>query len=147
MKKTLIVLLTLILTACSADELSRNRQIWEDADISHYRFQLRISCFCSFMEQMPLTVEVRDGEVVAMTANDGTLVAADDLSYKFFDRLGTIDRLFAELERALKERGRGDINITYDASLGYPVKASIDYIKQAVDDELYIEISGFEALP
>jgi len=99
------------------------------------------------MEQMPLTVEVRDGKVVVMTANDGTPVATDDLSYKFFDSLGTIDRLFAELERALKERGRGDINITYDASLGYPVKASIDYIKQAVDDELYIEISGFEALP
>lgn len=149
MKKSILILLAFILVACSAggSELSRNQQKWEDANITHYRFELNISCFCAFNEQMPLTVEVKDGEVVSMATVDGTPVAVSDPNYEFFVGLGTMDRLFAELESAMSSKDAGDIIVKYDASLGYPTEASIDYIKAAVDDELYITVAGFEALP
>ena len=149
MKRSILILLAFILAACTAEptELDYNRLTWDKANISHYRFELNISCFCAFNEQMPLTVEVKDGEVVSMATVDGTPVAVSDPNYEFFVGLGTMDRLFAELESAMSSKDAGDIIVKYDASLGYPTEASIDYIKAAVDDELYITVAGFEALP
>ena len=149
MKKSILILLAFILVACSAggSELSRNQQKWEDANITHYRFELNISCFCAFRDQMPLTVEVQDGKVVSMTYADGQAVALDDPLREYFEKFATIDGLFAELESATSSADAGDIIVKYDAALGFPTEASIDYIKEAVDDELYITVAGFEALP
>jgi hypothetical protein len=149
MKKILLISMVFILAACSASgsELARNQQTWDKANISHYRFELTLSCFCAFNEQMPLTVEVQDGEVVSMAYADGQAVAADDPLREYFGKFATIDGLFAELETAMASADAGDIIVKYDATLGYPTEASIDYIKEAVDDELYITVAGFEALP
>ncbi|MCC6299030.1 MAG: hypothetical protein IT314_07010 [Anaerolineales bacterium] len=149
MKKLLLVSMVLILAACSAggSELERNRQTWQDAGISHYRMDLFLSCFCAFNDLMPLSVEVKDGEVVSMTDKDGNPISADDPNYSFFVGLATVDRLFAELESAMSGAEAGDIIVKYDAALGFPTEASIDYIKEAVDDELYVTVSGFEKLP
>jgi len=149
MKKIILIPLIFILAACSAggSELSRNKQTWENAGISHYRFELNLSCFCAFRDQMPLTVEVKDGEVVSMTAADGTPISSDDPNYQHFVDLGTIDRLFAELESVTGSAGAGEVIVTYDSTYGFPTEASIDYIKEAIDDELYVSIAGVEALP
>jgi hypothetical protein len=96
---------------------------------------------------MPLTVEVQDGEVVSLTDKDGNPISADDPLFEYFNKFATIDRLFAELESATASVEAGDINVTYDEALGFPTEASIDYIKEAIDDELYVTVSGFEQLP
>lgn len=149
MKKSILILLAFILAACSAggSELSRNQQKWEDANISHYQFELTLSCFCAFRDQMPLTIEVKDGEVVALAYADGRVVEAGDPMHEYFTGFATIDLLFAELESAMSSADAGDITVQYDESLGFPTQASIDYIKEAVDDELYITVAGFEQLP
>ena len=149
MKRLILVSMILILAACSAggSELERNHQTWEGAGISRYRFKLFLSCFCPFNEQMPLTIEVQDGEVISMATVNGSPVAADDPQREYFDRFGTFDRLFAELEKAMAGKEAGEIIVKYDAKLGFPVEASIDYIKMAVDDELSITVSEFEQLP
>ena len=100
MKKILLITLAIILAACSAggSELSRNQQKWQDANITHYRFELSIGCFCVFRDQMPLTVEVRDGQIVHMAAVDGTLVLDTDQNYEFYAPHATIDLLFAEID-------------------------------------------------
>ena len=105
MKKLILIVLAFILVACSAggSELSRNQQKWEDANITHYRFELNISCFCAFRDQMPLTVEVKDGQIVHMATADGTLVLDTDPNYAFFAPHATIDLLFAEIDAAIKE--------------------------------------------
>ena len=72
MKKLLLVLMTLVLAACSAvpsaagnqSDIEQNQEKWQNANISHYRYHLHISCFCIFAENMPLVIEVQDGEVV-----------------------------------------------------------------------------------
>lgn len=153
MKKLLFLftLMALVLTACAAGfasgsqtEIGQNKEKWQDANISHYRYNLHISCFCVFVENMPLVIEVQDGEVVSMEFQNGNEI--DPSLLELFERYATIDRLFAELEAGLN--GAADkVTVEYDATYGFPTKAEIDIEEMAIDDELYLTISDFEPLP
>ena len=148
MKKLLLLTLAFVLVACAAggSELSRNRENWQDANITHYRFSINISCFCAFRDQMPLTVEVRDGQIVHMATVDGTLVLDTDQNYEFYAPHATIDLLFAELDAAVND-GADSITVTYDATYGFPTEIAIYQSQEIADEEMYYSISGFEALP
>ena len=148
MKKLLLLTLVFMLAACSAggSEFSRNLEKWNDANITHYRFSINISCFCAFRDQMPLTVEVRDGQIVHMATVDGTLVLDTDQNYEFYAPHATIDLLFAELDAAFND-GADSVTVTYDATYGFPTEIGIDYSQEIADEEMYYSISGFEALP
>ena len=107
MKKLLFIFLTLILAACTAagnapgsqSEIEQNKEKWQDANISHYRYHLSITCFCIFSQDMPLIIEVQDGEVVSMEFQSGNEIDAN--SRELFEKYATIDRLFTELEADL----------------------------------------------
>jgi hypothetical protein len=148
MKKIGLLLLALMLAACSfgtPTELDKNRQTWQDAGITHYRFSLHIGCFCAFRDQMPLTIEVQNDEIVSMTYADGTLVDKADQNYETFSKHATIDRIFSELEAGLK--GDADeVTVTYDPAHGFPSEIYFDYIKVAADEELSLSVSKFKAL-
>jgi len=148
MKKIILITLIVMLAACSAggSELSRNQQKWQDANITHYRFELSIGCFCAFRDQMPLTVEVRDGQIVHMATVDGTLVLDTDQNYEFYAPHATIDLLFEELDAALND-GADSVTVTYDSTYGFPTEIGIDYSQEIADEEAYYSISGFEKLP
>ena len=148
MKKIILITLVFILAACSmgGSEFSQNQKKWNDANITHYRFELNISCFCAFRDQMPLKVEVQNGEIVSITASDGSVITKSDPRYENFSQHATIDRLFAELKA--DQSGKADeVTVKYDATYGYPTEINIDFIKNAVDDELYLSTSAFEKLP
>lgn len=148
MKKIILLLFALILTACSfgaSSELDTNRQTWQDSGITHYRFSLFIGCFCPFRDQMPIIVEVQNGEVISMTAPDGKPITAADPGYENFTRYATMDRIFSTLEAGLA--GDADeVTVTYDSSHGFPIEIYFDYIKDAMDDELSLSVSNFEIL-
>ncbi|SRR5258706_5228596 len=148
MKKIILIALVFVLAACSmgGSEFSQNQKKWNDANITHYRFELNISCFCAFRDQMPLKVEVRKGEIVSITTSSGSVVANTDVSYENFSRYATIDKLFTELQADLG--GKADeVTVTYDPTYGFPSTINIDFIKNAVDDELYLSVAAFEKLP
>lgn len=148
MKKIILLILIVILAACSAGaqtEFEKNRQTWQDSDITHYRFSLNIGCFCAFRNQMPITVEVQNGEIVSMIYPDGTPVAATDPNYETFSRYATIDRIFSELEAGLAGDAE-EVTVTYDSTYSFPSDIYFDYIKAAADDELSLTVSNFEAL-
>jgi hypothetical protein len=153
MKNLFLITLAVVLAACSAAPTeptvpsNEERQVWEDAGITHYRFELTLSCFCAFRDQMPLIIEVKDGQVVSMTTADGQAVSSGDPNHEFFLGYGTMDNLFAKIETAKADPEAGEVTVTYDPTFGYPVDAAIDYIQLAADDEMYFTISGFEALP
>jgi hypothetical protein len=148
MKKITLLLLALILTACSAgtkSEYDTNLEKWQNANIDHYRFSLSVICFCPGTDKMPLDIEVQNDEVVSMTYADGTPVPADDVQLEFFSSYATIDRLFSELKTNL-DGAADEVTVTYDPTYGYPAQVNIDMIKEAIDDELYLTVSNFEAL-
>jgi|SRR6185436_7571404 hypothetical protein len=148
MKKILLITLVFILAACSAggSEFSRNQKKWTDANIQHYRFELNISCFCAFRDQMPLKVEVQNGEVVSITAQDGSLIEATNPNYEYFAPYATIDKLFGELQADLNGKAEA-VTVKYDPTHGFPTEITIDYQLQAADDELYLYASALEKLP
>ena len=148
MKKIILIALVFILTACSlgGNEFSKNQKKWNDANITHYRFSLNIGCFCAFSSQMPLTVEVLNGEVVSMNGADGNIIDATDTNYAYYSSYATIDRLFSQLASD-SVRKADEVTVTYDAAYGFPSTINIDFIKDAMDDELYLSASGLEALP
>jgi hypothetical protein len=146
MKKILLLVLSLVLVACSASsEYDQNLKKWQAADIDHYRFDLFIGCFCPFRNVMPLTIEVQNGEVVSITQMDGVVVTADDPSYELFMSVASMDALFATLDSSLN--GDADeVLVTYDTTHGFPTSISIDHIKEAVDDEIFYQVENFEVL-
>jgi len=148
MKKITLLLLALILAACSAggSELSRNQSKWQDANVTHYRFQLSVGCFCLFRSQMPLTVEVKDGEVVSMIDVNGEAFPMDDPMSELVMKHATIDRLFSELGTDAVQDA-DNLTMSFDPTYGFPVEVAIDYIELAADDELYLSVSAFEPLP
>ena len=153
MKKLLFIftLMALVLSACAAaavsgsqTEIGQNQQKWQDANISHYRYHLSISCFCVFVENMPLIIEVEDGKMVSMEFHNGKEI--DPSLLELFNKYATIDQIFAELEAG--QNGAADeVTVKYDPTYGFPTEATIDVVKEATDDELYLTISDFEVLP
>lgn len=154
MKKLIYILLiaAFALTACASatasanqnqSELDQNWQKWRDANISHYRYKLAISCFCVFSQDMPLIIEVQDGKVVSMEYSSGNEIDAANREY--FERFETIDRLFEQLQKDIG--GEADeVVVTYNETYGFPEEVKIDYVLEATDDELWLTISDFEPL-
>ncbi|MCK6539726.1 MAG: DUF6174 domain-containing protein, partial [Anaerolineales bacterium] len=127
-------------------ELSINRSRWQDAGVSHYRFQLGVGCFCPVGGIMPMTVEVKDGEVVSIVDVHGNAFPASDPMSEFILKYATIDRIFSELESdSVREADK--LTVAYDSTYGFPSQIDIDFIELAVDDELSISVSAFEPLP
>lgn len=158
MKKLLLLVLALVLSACSAvanadepkSEVEVAREKWQAANISHYRFELFLSCFCVFNENMPLVIEVNNEEVVSMEYQNGNEI--DPQLLELFNRYATIDKLFDGLESGFDfagdDQGAADkVTVEYDATNGFPTKIDIDFVDEAIDDELYLTLSNFEVLP
>jgi len=147
MKKIILLTFITILTACSfgaTSEFEKNRQMWQDSGIKHYRFSLSIGCFCPFRDQMPLVVEVQNDKIMSITYPDGKLVTETDPNYETFSRYATIEHIFSELETGLSKADK--VKVTYDSAKGFPKDIYFDYIKAAMDDELSISVSNLEVL-
>jgi hypothetical protein len=148
MRKILFVLLAVLMTGCASlvgqasGEMSQQEK-WQSANIPHYRYELGISCFCIFAQDMPLVIDVKDGEVISMAYKSGKEI--DPALLPEFQRFDTIDKIFAELAKAQSEAER--VEVTYDEKYGFPTQITIDHAQQAADDELYLTISNFEVLP
>ncbi len=146
MKKFILITLVIMLAACSAggSEFTQNQTKWQNANFTHYRFQLSVGCFCAFRDKMPITVEVQNGQVASMTYADGTSVDASEQANMGFDQYATIDALFQYTAQRMKDAA--EVTVTYDSTYGYPTTIYIDGSKQIADDELSLSVSGLEKL-
>jgi hypothetical protein len=64
--------------------INDNRARWQKTLTTNYRYQLTINCFCFPQRDiLPLTIEVRDGQLTKITANGGTPYPASDPMYAF----------------------------------------------------------------
>ena len=151
MRRIFYILTALVLAACSLgnaaggqSEIEQNKEKWQNQGISHYRYHLLVGCFCVFRGDMPLIIEVQDGKAVSMEYQSGNEI--EPPNREIFKKYETIDLIFAELEAGLN--GAADeVTVQYDPAYGFPAEASIDAVKEAVDDELYLTVSNFEVLP
>lgn len=127
--------------------LNDNRERWQAAQIVNYRYQLTINCFCfPLSDILPLTIEVRDGQLATITAHDGTPYPASDPMYAFVQDYATIEALFATLMR--DDMQQADIlDIRYDETYGFPIDIAVTYEQGRLDDGMTVSVREFTPLP
>ena len=112
------------------------RGVWRSNGIDSYRFTVSRPCFCPTEWSGPFEVEVEDGQVVSVT-RDGGVVGAE--------QAGSIPRTIeAVFEVVLENTTASKIEVTYDATFGFPSQVSVDPIANAADEEFGITVMGFE---
>ncbi len=141
----LLIVFSLFLAACGLlkSELDTNLEKWKSQHPGHYRYDLQIGCFCAFMDKMPLSIEVENGQVVNISDATGAAPSAQEMEW--YASYTTIDKIFAYAQTATTEADQVDIQ--YDPDFGYPTRISIDWIEQAIDDEMGLTVSNFTVIP
>ncbi len=114
-------------------ELEANQNRWREAGLSNYAYTFRRICFCPNTNLVRITVV--DGVITGVTDVDsGDALDAGD--FRFYE---TVAGLFEIVSTALEQAD--SLAVTYDAELGYPTQITIDYIENAIDDELSVTAS------
>lgn len=108
------------------EAFDRNYSLWKSKNIRDYRLIQEGDCWTC---HSPQEAEVADGKSL------GAFLISGNGKKEKYDQshLGTIDELFMEISRAIEAKADG-ITVEYDSTLGYPVKASIDYRNDTADD-------------
>ena len=142
---SLFFILGFALSACSGGSaLQQNQAKWNGQNIDHYRFTVAVSCFCPFAN-VEVTYEVQNGQVVNQSVQSSPDNPVDEaLVSDFYQPYNTIEKVFDYVDGAIKDAD--ETTIEYDATYGFPTNISVDWIKQAIDDEMYLTISNFETL-
>ena len=116
-------------------QLAEARRIWDGQAITSYLVTIKRVCFCSEVRSVRVTVANR--QVVSRAfVDDGQPVPA-----VLIQAYPSIDGLFDLLEDAA--RRADEIHLTFDPTIGIPLQANIDFVKNAVDDEVNFIVSDF----
>jgi hypothetical protein len=139
----LLAILPLTLAGCNAlgiggtDDrpLRENRARWESRAPERYSFVMQRSCFCGSEMRDPVLIVV-DGDVRV----SATYVATGEpVRSPYLEFFPTMDGVFDILAEAYDEAHKVDVR--YNSELGFPVQADIDYMKNAIDDEVAFTIT------
>jgi hypothetical protein len=143
------LLLLLLLSACDVvdpdsvwemelERLELNARLWSSTQPAHYAYFLERLCFCGTEVTRRVRIEVVNGAVVSRTyAETGQPVTA-----QWQALFPAMEGVFQILREAL-EREAADFDADYDPNRGYPRTVAIDYIENAVDEELSLRLTGF----
>ena len=112
-------------------DLDEARQRWADTGSANYQYSFQRSCFC--VDTQPVRITVVNGSITEVLNLD-TNEMVDSSRFQFYF---TIDDFFDCIQESL-DRGADEFTAMYDEVFGYPLDVDIDFIKQAVDDEMYL---------
>jgi hypothetical protein len=122
------------------DELAEALERWEEARLQDYVFEFQRLCFCGGDTIRRVRIEVRSGSVTGAThVDDGTPVQGG------LADVPTVETLFEEIQDAI-DREAHLLSARYHVELGYPTAVSIDYIENAVDEEMAFNVYSLAAL-
>lgn len=112
---------------------------WEASGVRDYRFDFQQQCFCVPEQVQPVTIEVRDGRIVRVTARPSgqDITGAEGLHWR------TIPELFQVIEGARRD-GLTPLEVSYHPELGYPT--SIEAGSLAADAGAVYTVSNLQPL-
>lgn len=119
--------------------LESQRARWEESAVLDYRFEYRERCVCGQSAMLRATIEVRGGQVAAVS-NTGAPAGTESIA-----AFPTIDDLFERIEEAIRDEAAA-LSVSYDPMLGYPTEIIIDYDYGAQHDEVTIDATGLVVL-
>ena len=121
--------------------LKFNRNLWNQQNISNYRYTFSNGCFCIPDARGPVVIEVRNGQTTSITS----VATGQPVDPQYFQKYSTIPKLFNLIQDAIA-RQASSLSVSYAPSLGYPTQIDIDYSSQIADEELYLTIENFEEI-
>ncbi|WP_392535502.1 DUF6174 domain-containing protein [Nostoc sp. C117] len=121
--------------------LNFNRRLWNQQNISNYRYTFSNGCFCTPEARGPVVIEVRNGKIKITSVATGKPVE----NPQFFENYNTIPKLFNVIQDAINRKAY-NLDLEYSPKLGYPTKINIDYNSQIADEEIYLTIENFEEI-
>ncbi|MEQ9309052.1 MAG: DUF6174 domain-containing protein [Balneolaceae bacterium] len=158
-KKYLFIPLLLItmLSSCDNDGVTNNEidkledaiEKWQANKVMDYSFVFQEQCYCANFGKVEIVVladsifalkNPETGENFTIETNKGV----ENLIEVYPDLFVNLDQLFEKLKEAtlIADEMEG----SYDGQIGYPKLVSIDYYKDAIDDEVTYVISNYRVL-
>lgn len=129
-------------------EIERNQAKWESQHITHYRMSLNLLGYGYNYSRMPLTVEVKDGEVITVVDARGETVSPKDHEVTVDDYPNgfTIPGMFSYADRTCGESPPA-MKVSFNPVLGYPTTIYVDPYTEPCCQDFTIEVRDFEVLP
>ena len=106
-----------------------------------YAFTLTVGCFCPYVG--PLRITVENSEVVDVRQLDPVDGGPENVQPWIEEQAMTLEELDALVDRARREADK--VEVEYDPTYGFPTDVSIDWYRDAVDDEIGYTVRDFEA--
>lgn len=128
------------------DDFRANKNLWQKQNVENYSFEFSKLCYCGGLFN-PTKIIVKADTIYAIldpeTGEPLRDPQTDELVLsKYPDSFLTIDELFEVIENAREKADK--LTVEYDQNLGYPTSVGIDYIKEAIDDEVTYKIDNFQ---
>jgi hypothetical protein len=115
------------------------RTMWLSRRPADYTVSIDRRCFCPLYS---VRVKVSGTRVERLEFLNGPSNSADFADRRFYPR--DVDSLFKIVDDAYGSRAY-KIEVIFDDTFGYPIKALIDRDRDTVDDENVFELAHFEA--
>lgn len=137
----------------SQSDLNAHRELWEASEVNDYAYEFIVWCHFLNYCGRPIRVNVSNGVVQTMVYSESDIIVyarSESADYVHDDimewvdhdselSVATVNGMFEMIQDAIFGRADG-IWVRYDADLGHPMHFSIDYLSEAIDDEIEIEI-------
>ncbi|WP_448270287.1 DUF6174 domain-containing protein [Nostoc sp. DSM 114159] len=107
----------------------------------NYSITVSNSCFCIPDARGPVVIRVRNGQPISVTS----VATGKPVNPEFFQKYDTIPELFNVIQDAINRKAF-NLDVEYNAKLGYPTKINIDYNSQIADEEIFLTIENFQEL-
>ena len=125
--------------ARSLDQFNGAKRIWDRANPTDYSVTIERLCFC------PGVGPVRVVVVNRLVASRTVVATQQPLAANLSDAYPDVPGLFSIVRDGYVRAAA--INVSFDQQYGFPTDATIDYIKNALDDELSLKVTNFSLLP
>ena len=103
--------------------------VWQEQAWADYSYRLSVLCFCPAVQKAPVQVEANK-----VLLFEGKPLTPDQQVTGFGKKQPTINALFVELGRAIEKAD--EVSVDYDEETGVPTTISVDWISDAIDDEI-----------
>ena len=122
---------------------------WQALKIVHYRMSVNppydYSCYSQL--SMPLTVEVKDNEVVSVVDAQGQIFSySSDHSCGYYYQFFTVPKLFSYVHQYYLKKPPL-IQVSYDTKFGFPSSIYINPYTEPCCQEFRIDVRDFQTLP
>jgi hypothetical protein len=135
-----------VLSACDCEApndpgtIDDPQERWEAWHKDSYQMTVNLTCFCTMWGDYRVTV--KNGAITsAVQTSTGDTVSVTSL--ELGGRLLTIDDYFRFID-TLRAGEADSVRTEFHPQYGYPILIDIDYILEAIDDELTITISDLQ---